>query len=69
MPTSFDLGHLMDTIKNMQALVKDGTTAYAALKDAYSRVHKIKDEGRDPTPEEWDTLNREVASLHQQLQT
>ena len=69
MPTIFDLSNLMTTVKNMQALAKDGSAVYAALKDAHSRLQSIKDEGREPTTREWDEVNRQVASLHQQLQS
>ena len=58
----------MTTIKNMQGLAKDGTTIYAALKDAHSRLQQIKSDSRDPTPKEWDEVNRQVDSL-QQLQS
>jgi hypothetical protein len=69
MPTGLDVKNLLTTLKSMQGLVADGTVAAAALKDAYTRAQGIADAGRDPTPQEWDDLNRQIDTLHQQLQS
>jgi hypothetical protein len=69
MPTGLDVRNLLNTLQSMQGLVADGTVAAAALKDAYTRAQGIAAAGRDPTPQEWDDLNAQVATLHQQLQS
>lgn len=69
MPTSQDVTNLLTTLRSMQGLVADGTVAAAALKDAYTRAQNIANAGRDPTPQEWDELNSQIATLHQQLQS
>jgi hypothetical protein len=69
MPTSMDVANLLNTLRSMQSVVASGTAAYASLHDAYTRAQNIANAGRDPTPQEWDELNRQIASLHAQLQS
>lgn len=61
--------NLLNMLNTFCAVVSEGTTAYTLLSAAHDRVAKIVAEGRDPTPQEWDDLNREISSLHQQLQS
>jgi hypothetical protein len=53
----------------MRAAVTEGSAAYTRLKAAYQCGKKIVDEGRAPTPEEWNNLQRECDTLHQELQS
>jgi hypothetical protein len=69
MPTSLDLANLLNTLRGMQVAISHGSAAAAALNLAYMRVQTIAYAGRDPTPLEWDELNRQVASLHRRLQS
>lgn len=61
--------NVLNILSTTLTLLDQGTTAYQLLTTAHNRVKAIVDQGRDPTPDEWDALDKEIASLHQQLQS
>jgi len=62
-------GNVVNILNTVLTLVDEGTTAYQVIAAAHDRVKAIVDQGRDPTPEEWNALDSEIASLHQALQS
>lgn len=50
-------------------IVKGVGGAIEAFTAGHAVVKKLVEEDRDPTPEEWDRLNSDVAALRDQLHT
>lgn len=61
--------NVLNILNTVLTLMDEGATAYQLLSTAHDRVKAIVDQGRDPTPDEWNALDKEIASLHQQLQS
>lgn len=49
-------------------LLDVGSTAYIKLQESRARVQAIRDEGRDPTTEEWNALFNIAQAHHQSIQ-
>lgn len=49
-------------------LLDVGSTAYIKLQESRARVQAIRDEGRDPTTEEWNDLFDIAKAHHQSIQ-
>jgi len=61
--------NVLNILNSVLTLVDEGTAAYRLVTTAHDRVKAIVDQGRDPTPEEWNVLDKEISSLHQALQS
>lgn len=61
--------NVLNILNTVLTLVDEGTAAYQLVAKAHDRVKAIVDQGRDPTPEEWNALDQEISSLHQALQS
>jgi hypothetical protein len=62
-------GNVVSILNTVITLVDEGTAAYRVATTAHDRIKSIVDQGRDPTPEEWNALDQEISSLHQALQS
>ncbi len=49
-------------------LLDVGSTAYLKMQESRARVQAIRDEGRDPTSEEWDALFSTAQGHHDTIQ-
>jgi len=62
-------GNVVNILNTVLTLIDEGTTAYQVAAAAHDRIKAIVDQGRDPTPEEWNALDNEISSLHKALQS
>ena len=62
-------GSVLSILNTVITLVDEGTAAYQVATAAHDRIKAIVDQGRDPTPEEWNALDQEISTLHQALQS
>lgn len=62
-------GNVVNILNTVLTLIDEGTAAYQVAAAAHDRIKAIVDQGRDPTPEEWNALDTEISSLHQALQS
>lgn len=69
MGANVSAANVLNILNTVLTMVDAGTEAYQLLTTAHNRVKAIVDQGRDPTPDEWNALDKEIASLHQQLQS
>lgn len=61
--------NVVNILNTVLTLIDEGTAAYQVAVAAHDRIKAIVDQGRDPTPEEWNALDAEISSLHQALQS
>lgn len=61
------LAYVLQILAALPQLLAAGVEISAFVQKARDDVERMKDEGRDPTPQEWDALNAEIARLRAQL--
>jgi hypothetical protein len=59
------LAYALQLLQALPALIQAGQDA----SDLIARVKEMHDQGRDPTPGEWDDLNARIAPLRGDLHT
>ncbi len=63
-------GAAIKSILDLAALALErGTEGSEQLKTLVARVKAMADEGRDPTPEEWDELKKQSDEAHNIIQS
>ena len=55
-------------LDSLTPLITAGIDVYGLIKHGTEALNKMEEEGRDPTDEEWQTLNEITDKLHKELQ-
>lgn len=57
----------MELLSALPALIEAGRDIAGLVKEGNETLAKAQAEGRDPTKEEWDELNKKIAELRAEL--
>jgi hypothetical protein len=61
------LAYALQLLAALPQLIQAGADVMQMITEAKDRLQNMQDEGRDPTPAEWDDLNARIATLRGEL--
>jgi len=68
MPVSAILEYALAVIQYIPKAIALGKSIVDWVNEQSAIIKRMVDEGRDPTPEEWDALNAVIEAKHEQIQ-
>jgi hypothetical protein len=61
------LAYALQLLASLPQLIQAGVDVMDTINAAKEKLQTMSDEGRDPTPAEWDELNERIRGLRSQL--
>jgi hypothetical protein len=61
------IAYAVQLVGALPGLIQAGVDITRTLREGQSKLQQFEAEGRNPTPQEWDALNAEIARLRGEL--